>query len=499
MFKKILIANRGEIAVRVIRTCRDMGITPVAVYSEADVGALHVRLCEEAIMIGGSPSSESYLSIEKILAAAKRSNADAIHPGYGFLSENAGFAQACEDAGLTFIGPSPRSIALMGSKVESRRAVSRFGVSMVPGTMDPISNEGEARRIAKSIGYPVMLKASAGGGGKGLRLVKSEDELGNALSLTRAEAMAAFGDDAVYLEKVVERPRHIEIQVLSDQQGNAVFLGERECTIQRRHQKIIEECPSPIMDAELRQRMGEAALNVVRAADYYNAGTVEFLVDHERRFYFLEMNTRLQVEHPVTEMVTGVDLVREQIEIAAGIPLKMRQEDIMLRGCAIECRVYAEDPESNFFPSPGTIDVLRTPAGPGIRDDSGVYEGWTVPIDYDPLISKLVAWGPSRDEALRRMLRALGEYRVEGIRTNLMFFRKVLNDENFKRGDFDTGFIDQWTEKEQPTTPDSEIERDLAAIAAALQDSKGSPLPDPAPSNSSSPWKAAARLRGLRK
>ena len=498
MFKKILIANRGEIAVRVIRTCRDLGITPVAVYSEADLGALHVRLCDESFPIGPAPSTQSYLSIERILDAAKHAKADAIHPGYGFLSENAAFAQACEDAGLTFIGPSPKSIALMGSKIESRKAVARFGVPMIPGTMDPITSENEARSIAASIGYPVMLKASAGGGGKGLRLVHSESELGNALSMTRAEAKAAFGDDAVYLEKLVRHPRHIEIQVFADRHGNAVFLGERECTIQRRHQKVIEECPSPIVSESLRQRMGEAALNVVRAAEYFNAGTVEFLVDEARQFYFLEMNTRLQVEHPVTEMVTGMDLVKEQIRVAAGMRLTVRQEDVVLKGSAIECRIYAEDPENNFFPSPGTIKVLRTPAGPGIRDDSGVYEGWTVPIDYDPLISKLVAWAPSREEAIQRMMRALGEYRVEGIQTNLRFFRELLGDGRFRSGDFDTGFIDAWQQRKTAAPTPGEMERDLAAIAAALQDSQETPAVDHNVSPSSQ-WKATARLRGLRR
>jgi acetyl-CoA carboxylase biotin carboxylase subunit len=498
MFKKILIANRGEIAVRVIRACRDMGIPTVAVYSEADRGALHVRLADEAYAIGPAPSTESYLSIDKILSAAKRSKVQAIHPGYGFLSENAAFAQACANAGIVFIGPSPKSIALMGSKVESRKAAARYGVPMVPGTIDPVSDEQEARRIATSLGYPVMLKASAGGGGKGMRLIQSEAEVADALRLTRAEARAAFGDDAVYVEKFVERPRHIEIQVLADTQGNAIFLGERECTIQRRHQKVIEECPSPIMDDDLRQRMGEAALQVVRAAEYFNAGTVEFLVDVNRQFYFLEMNTRLQVEHPVTEMVTGLDLVKEQIRIAAGESMQLRQENVSLKGAAIECRVYAEDPENNFFPSPGTIRRLETPAGPGIRDDSGVYEGWTVPIEYDPLISKLVAWAPSRDEAIRRMLRALNEYRVEGIQTNLSFFREILNEPDFRAGDFDTGFIDRWISRRPAAQSPAQTDLDLAAIAAALFDS----LPEPSRETSAapkSPWKTAARLRGLRR
>lgn len=498
MFKKILIANRGEIAVRVIRACRDMGISPVGVYSEADRGSLHVRLSDEAFPIGPSPSSESYLSIEKIIDVAKRSKADAIHPGYGFLSENAAFAQACDNAGLQFIGPSSKSIALMGSKVESRKMAALHGVPMIPGTMEAIRDEQEARRIATGLGYPVMLKASAGGGGKGMRLVQSEAEVGSALQAARAESKAAFGDDAVYLEKFLLQPRHIEIQVLADRQGNAVFLGERECTIQRRHQKVIEECPSPIMDPDLRQHMGEAALKVVRAADYYNAGTVEFLVDGDRRFYFLEMNTRLQVEHAVTEMVTGIDLVKEQIRIAAGAPITFRQEDVMLKGAAIECRIYAEDPENSFFPSPGKIQLLRTPAGPGIRDDSGVYEGWTVPIDYDPLISKLVAWAPSRDEAIQRMLRALEEYRIEGIQTNLAFFRQILQHEDFKSGVFDTSFIDSWfTQRGEPAAI-PQLDLDLATIAAALRDSAQEPASG-AVSAPVSQWKAAARLRGLRR
>ena len=498
MFKKILIANRGEIAVRVIRACRDMGISTVAVYSEADRGALHVRLADEAYPIGPSPSRESYLSIEKVINAARRSRTDAIHPGYGFLSENAAFAQACIDAGIVFIGPSPKSIALMGSKVESRKAAAQFGVPMVPGTIDPVRDPDEARRIATSLGYPVMLKASAGGGGKGMRLVLSETEVASALDLTRAEARAAFGDDAVYLEKFVEKPRHIEIQVLADKHGNAVYLGERECTIQRRHQKVIEECPSPIMDYELRQRMGEAALQVVRAAEYFNAGTVEFLVDVNRQFYFLEMNTRLQVEHPVTEMVTGTDLVKEQIRIAAGERLRFQQQDISMQGAAIECRIYAEDPENNFFPSPGAIRLLRTPAGPGIRDDSGVFEGWTVPIDYDPLISKLVAWAPSRGEAIQRMQRALKEYQVEGIKTNLAFFREVLDHPDFRAGDFDTGFIDRWLRERPGPAQVSEMEIDLAAIAAALFDAIPAPDGDSTSAPKSS-WKVAARLRGMRR
>ena len=498
MFKKILIANRGEIAVRVIRACRDMGISPVAVYSEADLGALHVRLADEAYPIGPSPATKSYLSIETILNVARKSGAEAIHPGYGFLSENSAFAQACSDAGVVFIGPPPESIALMGSKIESRKAAARYGVPMVPGTVVPIRDGKEARRLAESLGYPVMIKASAGGGGKGMRLIRSDAEIDDALTITRAEALASFGDDAVYVEKFVEKPRHIEIQVLADTHGNAVFVGERECTIQRRHQKVIEECPSPIMDQDLRQRMGEAALQVVRAAGYVNAGTVEFLVDGDRRFYFLEMNTRLQVEHPVTEMVTGIDLVKEQIRIAAGEQMEIRQQDISINGAAIECRIYAEDPENDFFPSPGKIRLLTTPAGPGLRDDSGVYEGWTVPIDYDPLISKLVAWGQSRHDAIQRMLRALNEYHVGGIQTNLAFFREILNQPDFLDGDFDTGYIDRWLKHRSAPPASSQVDLDLAVIAAAVLDVATEPSQDPS-ARPRSAWKVAARLRGMRR
>jgi len=498
VFRKILVANRGEIAVRVIRACREMGIQTVAIYSDADRGALHVRMADEAYPIGPSPSRESYLVIEKVIDVAKRAKADALHPGYGFLAENVAFARACENAGITFIGPSPESIALMGSKVESRRAVAKYGVEMVPGTLDPIASDEEARKIASLVGYPIMLKASAGGGGKGLRSVQSEDELESALRNTRSEALSAFGDAAIYIEKFVDRPRHVEIQVMADRQGNAVYVGERECTIQRRHQKVIEECPSPIMDADLRRRLGEAALKVVRAAGYYNAGTVEFLVDPNRGFYFLEMNTRLQVEHPVTEMVTGLDLVQWQIRIAAGEYLGLRQEDVVMRGAAVECRVYAEDPSNNFFPSPGKIATLRTPAGPGIRDDGGVYQGWTVPIDYDPLISKLVAWGATRDEAIGRMKRALGEYHIEGIKTNISFFLEVLDHPDFRKGVFDTSFIDRWLQTRTLQSPLSDVDQDFAILAASLFHSERSgPRPEAA-RREESLWKLDGRRRGLR-
>jgi acetyl-CoA carboxylase biotin carboxylase subunit len=498
-FKKILIANRGEIAVRVIRACHELGSTAVAVYSEADRGALHVRMADEAYAIGPAPSRESYLVIEKIVDAAKRSHAAAIHPGYGFLAENAAFAQACEDAGITFIGPSASSIALMGSKIEARRAVAKYGVQSVPGTLDPIRSDSEARSIAASVGYPIMLKASGGGGGKGLRYVASEQQLESALRNTRSEALAAFGDDAIYIEKFVDQPRHIEIQVLADKHGNAIHVGERECTIQRRHQKVIEESPSPIVTPDLRARMGEAALKVVQAASYYNAGTVEFLVDAKRDFYFLEMNTRLQVEHPVTEMVTGLDLVKLQIAVAAGEALPLKQADVIMKGAAIECRIYAEDPENNFFPSPGKIVKLRRPSGPGVRDDGGVYEGWSVPIEYDPLISKLAAWGASRDEAIARMQRALREYQIDGIKSNIGFFEEVFRNPEFRKGDFDTGFIDRFLQKTAShRAPLQTAERDLAAIVAALFQAQTSAAETASRIESDSPWKIDARRRGLR-
>jgi acetyl-CoA carboxylase biotin carboxylase subunit len=501
MFQKILIANRGEIAVRVVRACREMGIKTVAVYSEADFGALHVRMADEAYGIGPAPSRESYLVIDKIIDVAKRAKADAVHPGYGFLSENAAFSKACRDAGVTFIGPSPESIHLMGSKVEARRAAAQYNVEMVPGTLDPIKSDDEAKKIAASVGYPIMLKASGGGGGKGLRFVAAAEELSSALRNTRSEALAAFGDEAIYIEKFVENPRHVEIQVLGDTHGNGVYVGERECTIQRRHQKVIEECPSPIMDPDLRHRMGEAALKVVKAAKYYNAGTVEFLVDRHRAFYFLEMNTRLQVEHPVTEMVTGLDLVKHQIHIAAGEKLSLTQDDIVMRGSAIECRVYAEDPDNNFFPCPGKITSLRTPSGPGVRNDGGVYQGWTVPIEYDPLISKLVTWGGTRDEAIGRMRRALSEYHVEGIKTNIAFFLEILDDPDFLKGNFDTGFLDRWVKNRKAKTEIPVLDLDLSVLAAALYHSESSSLAaaaSEAPKQADSPWKLEGRRSGLR-
>jgi acetyl-CoA carboxylase biotin carboxylase subunit len=487
MFKKILIANRGEIAVRVIRACREMDISAVAVYSEADAAALHVRLADEAYLLGPAPSSESYLRAERVIEAARGSGAEAIHPGYGFLAENAEFARAVGDAGLVFIGPSPEAMELMGSKTSARRAAIAAGAPVVPGTTEALVSVEDARETAARLGYPVMLKAAAGGGGKGMRLVSGESEIASAFEAARGEASSAFGDESVYMEKAVERPRHIEIQIFSDARGAFVHLGERECSIQRRHQKVIEECPSPIDDAGLRERMGAAAVEIARAASYVGAGTVEFLVsDVTREFYFLEMNTRLQVEHPVTELVTGFDLVREQIRVAAGLPLSFSQSDVRWTGHAVECRVYAEDPEQNFMPSPGRVTRLRLPTGPGVRDDGGVYEGAEVSIYYDPMISKLATWGRTRAEAIERMRRALSEYEVGGIKTTLPFFREVMRDEEFVAGRLDTGFIPRFNERRAAASAsDAKAQegeasgvdeaaaaeaarRDIAAIAAAL-------------------------------
>src|SRR5262245_41145748 len=499
MFSKILIANRGEIAVRLIRACRDLGVAPVVVYSEADRQALHVRLADEAYFIGESPASQSYLAGEKIIEAALKSGAEAIHPGYGFLSEREWFARAVRDAGIKFIGPSPESIELMGDKTNARVAAVKAGAPIVPGSTEPLANEVAARKFAAEIGYPVMLKASAGGGGKGMRVVCSDEEIGAAFSMASAEAQSAFGDPSVYIEKFIERPRHIEIQILGDEYGNVVHLGERECSVQRRHQKVIEECPASFNDPDLRARMGEAAVKIACAANYHSAGTIEFLVDAQKNFYFLEMNTRLQVEHPVTEAVTGVDIAREQIRIAAGGRLTIKQKDVRWKGSAVECRVYAEDPDQNFLPSPGRITRLRVPSGPGVRDDSGVYEGWEVPIFYDPMISKLVAWGATRDDAIARMKRALSEYHLEGIRTNIAFFTEILETPGFRKGDFDTGYIDQWLRTRDPKPNMSEADRDLALLAAVFHYSNRAAAPaNGAPAKPVSPWKQAGRTGGLR-
>ncbi len=474
MFKKILIANRGEIAVRVIRACHEMGIAAVAVYSDVDRAALHVRKADEAYPIGAPAATESYLNIQKILDVAARSGADAIHPGYGFLSENAKFARACADAGVKFIGPTAAAMDAMGSKTRARQAMERAGVPFVPGTSRGLESFEQAEQVAARIGYPVMLKAAAGGGGKGMRLVSAPEELKSALDGARSEAERSFADSEVYIEKAILNPRHIEMQVLADEHGNTVYLGERECSLQRRHQKVVEEAPSPIVDPDMRKRMGEVAVRVAQAAGYTNAGTVEFLVDQEKNFYFLEMNTRLQVEHPVTELITGLDLVHLQIRIAAGERLPFTQEEVMIRGHAIECRIYAEDPDNNYFPSPGKITLLLLPSGPGIRRDSGMYEGWTVPMDYDPLLAKLIGYGTDREQAISRLTRALNEYFVGGIKTNISLFRRILSDPDFRAAKIDTGFLDRLLKQKKPEVPADPEAIEVAVIAAGIFAALGS-------------------------
>ena len=468
MFAKILIANRGEIAVRIMRTLREMHIPSVAVYSEADRTALHVRKADEAALIGPAASAESYLNTDRILEAARRHGATAIHPGYGFLSESSAFAKACEDAGFTFIGPSAESIRLMGSKTEARRVAKSGGAPIVPGTEQGLTSSGEAVKFAREAGLPVMLKAVAGGGGKGMRRVDRAEDLAAAFDSASSEALRAFGDGRIYAEKLIENARHIEVQVFGDKHGNMVHLGERECSVQRRHQKVIEESPSPLVARMpgLRERMGEAAIRAARAAGYYNAGTVEFLADNAGNFYFLEMNTRLQVEHPVTELVTGLDLVRLQVEVAAGGRLPFTQKQITLRGAAIECRVYAEDPANKFFPSPGQIMQLAEPCGPGVRVDSGIYCGWNVPLEYDPMLSKLIVWSDTREHAIEKMLRALSEYHVGGIKTNIPLFRCILEDPAFRAGDLHTGYLDALLNAGIQLQP--ETRADLTAIAALI-------------------------------
>lgn len=439
-FKKILIANRGEIAVRIVRACREMGIGTVAVYSEADRDALHARCADEAHLIGGSPPRESYLNIERILAVARLTMVEAIHPGYGFLSENPCFAEACYNRGLVFIGPTAEALRAVGNKISARQAARASGVPVVPGSVASLNGHGEAAAIAKTVGYPVLLKAAAGGGGKGMRTAYSEDELRQAIGLAAREANNAFGDSSLYVEKLVDPTRHVEVQLLADRLGNIVHLGERDCSIQRRFQKIIEESPSPAVDDDLRDRITRAAIKVAQAVGYRNAGTVEFLVDG-KNFYFMEVNARLQVEHPVTEMVTGIDIVKEQILLAAGAPLRFRQGDVAFRGAALQCRIYAENPAYNFMPSPGIIHAIREPVGPGIRIDSGVVAGSAVPMEYDGLLAKLVAWANTRAEAINRMKQALDGYEIVGVHTTIPFKRYVMDTELFRSGEFDTSFI----------------------------------------------------------
>jgi acetyl-CoA carboxylase, biotin carboxylase subunit len=504
MFKKVLIANRGEIAVRIIRACREMGIISVAVFSDVDRAALHVSKADEAYHIGPAAAAQSYLDVEKIIAVARRCGADAIHPGYGFLSENPSFARACAQAGIKFIGPPASAMEIMGSKTRARQAVQAAGVPFVPGSSKGLSL-AEAELMAAKIGYPVMIKAAAGGGGKGMRLVGTSAELKSAFETAQSEAQRAFNDGELYLEKLIENPRHIEIQVLGDERGNMVYLGERECSVQRRHQKVIEEAPSAVVDDKLRRRMGEVAVQAAKSAGYANAGTVEFLVDAERNFYFLEMNTRLQVEHPVTELVTGLDLVHLQFRIAGGERLPFAQQDVALRGHALECRIYAEDPDNNFFPSPGKITRLLQPSGPGIREDTGVYEGWRVPLDYDPMLSKLIAFAPDRQMAIARMRRALDEYFIGGIKTNLSLFRRILEDPDFVAARINTGFLDRMLASGPAAGASGNALAEMAAISAALfaatapasNGRNGSPATH-AEKKESSNWKRMARTEALR-
>jgi acetyl-CoA carboxylase, biotin carboxylase subunit len=474
MFKKLLIANRGEIAVRILRACRELGITSVAVYSDVDRASLHVRMADEAYPIGAAPSRESYLRIDKLMEVTRQAGCDALHPGYGFLAENAALPRACAEAGITFVGPSAEAMERLGSKTAARELAFRAGVPMVPGVREPIPHLEAARNIANDIGYPVLLKAVAGGGGKGMRMVGNAHELPAAWRDAASEALNAFGDGRVYIEKYLDRPRHIEMQIFADSHGNVIYLGERECSVQRRHQKVIEEAPSPFMTPELRRAMGEAAVRLAGEAGYTNAGTAEFLVDAGRNFYFLEVNTRLQVEHPVTEAVTGFDLVKLQLHIAAGERLPVTQNDVSLRGHAMECRIYAEDPENHFFPWPGHITLWRTPHGPGIRLDEGVYEGWTVPGEYDPLLAKLIASGADRAETLARLERALEELAIGGIRTNVALFQKLIADAEFRSGAIHTRWLDErLASLLRARAKDSDaavetLETEVAMVAAAL-------------------------------
>lgn len=443
MINKILVANRGEIAVRVMRSCRELDILTVAVFSDADGSAMHVRYADEAYHIGPSPSFESYLNIDKIIEVAKKSGAEAIHPGYGFLSENAGFSDRCKKEGIIFIGPSGDSIRAMGDKITARKNMIQAGVPVVPGTTEPIHDEQKAIEVINKIGLPVMIKASAGGGGKGMRLVKEEADIINSIRAARSEARSAFGDDSVYIEKYIESPHHIEFQILADNYGNTVHLFERECSVQRRHQKVVEETPSPLLTQSVRDEMGKFAVAAAKAVNYSGAGTIEFIVDENLNYYFLEMNTRLQVEHPITERVVGVDLVKEQIWIANNEVLKLKQEDLKQRGHAIECRIYAEDPDRNFMPSPGVIKHITEPHGLGVRCDGYVYEGYEIPLYYDPMISKLICWGKTRDEAIARMKRALYEYKITGVKTSIRLLVRIMDTPDFKSGKYNTHFIEK--------------------------------------------------------
>jgi len=496
MFKKILIANRGEIAVRIIRACREMDIEPIAVYSEADKSALHVRLAEEAYYLGESRPSESYLNIDKIIQTVKKSRAEALHPGYGFLAENSELVERCEKEGIVFIGPPSYPMRIMGNKIASRRKMKEAGVPIIPGTLEPLKNLQELKENASEIGYPLLLKASAGGGGKGLRLVNNDEELISSFELASSEAQSSFSDPSVYMEKYIPKPHHIEIQILADNLGNTIYLGERECSIQRRYQKVLEETPSPLLDEKTRRLMGEIAVKAANAVGYRNAGTVEFVVDNNKNFYFLEMNTRLQVEHPITEMVTGIDLVKSQIEIAAGSPLKFKQEDIKINGASIQCRIYAEDPENDFMPSPGKIIHLRAPSGGiGVRYDNGTYEGFTVPTEYDPLLSKLITWGIDREEAIQRMRRALFEHQVHGIKTTIPFFKRILIHPKFSAGNYNTHFIADLEKEKQSENPEEKL---AALITAGIKNLvESGRIQRPQSKERMNPWKFQGRLQSF--
>ncbi len=509
MFSKVLIANRGEIAVRVIRACHELGVRTVAVYSEADARSPHVREADEAVLIGPPPSGESYLRADRIIEAARSTNAEAIHPGYGFLSERESFARAVRDSGLVWIGPPPEAIAAMGSKTAARTLAVAAGVPVVPGTTESLADAGEAARLAEKFGYPVLLKAAAGGGGKGMRVVTAPGEIAGALDAARREAKGSFGDDAIYLEKFITTPRHVEIQILADSHGTILSLGERECSVQRRHQKMIEESPSVAVNPELRKKMGEAAVRAARAAGYVNAGTCEFLLDRVGNFYFLEMNTRLQVEHPVTELVTGIDLVQWQLRIAAGEKLPFRQEDISPRGWAIECRITSEDASNGFLPSTGRITHLHLPSGPGVRWDGGIEAGSEIGLYYDPMLAKLIVWGADREQAVRRMRRALVELIVQGVETSRDFHIRVMDDDEFRRGDIDIQWLERRLASLLDRAPDPEIFR-VAAIAGALLAERDraartgsggggtATLQGQNVDARSESWRRAARLDGLR-
>ncbi|WP_324670573.1 acetyl-CoA carboxylase biotin carboxylase subunit [Hymenobacter sp. GOD-10R] len=476
--KKLLVSNRGEIALRVLRSAREMGLQTVAIYSEADRQALHVRYADEAVCVGPPASAESYLRGDKIIEVCRQLGVDAIHPGYGFLSENAQFARQVQEAGLVFVGPSPEAMELMGSKLAAKQAVAKYGIPMVPGTEEAISDVEEAKKVAREVGFPILIKASAGGGGKGMRIVNAEAEFEEQMQLAVSEATSAFGDGAVFIEKYIGSPRHIEIQVLGDEHGTILHLFERECSIQRRHQKVIEEAPSSVLTPELRAAMGQCAVDVARACNYTGAGTVEFLLDENHNFYFLEMNTRLQVEHPVTEQITGLDLVKEQIKVAQGQPLSFGQDDLKIQGHALELRVYAEDPANNFLPDIGTLTTYVRPQGPGVRVDDGFEQGMDIPIYYDPMIAKLVTFGQDRTEAIDRMLRAIDEYQITGIQTTLPFGRFVLQHPAFVSGQFDTNFIrDHFTPADLAPTPNEETLKLAAVFTAMLLETKKPQVP----------------------